>query len=66
MNPQTVQATFGCLLHDVGKAVYRAGISDGRHGEAGYRFVRDIDGYGQAKFHFCVRMRTLKIKQVFS
>ena len=49
MNPQTVQATFGCLLHDVGKAVYRAGISDGRHGEAGYRFVRDIDGYGQAK-----------------
>ena len=48
MNPQTVQATFGCLLHDVGKAVYRAGISDGRHGEAGYRFVRDIDGYGQA------------------
>lgn len=49
MNPQTVQATFGCLLHDVGKAVCRAGISDGRHGEAGYRFVRDIDGYGQAK-----------------
>lgn len=67
MNPQTVQATFGCLLHDVGKAVYRAGISDGRHGEAGYRFVRDIDGYGQAKavldcirYHHAAQLRQAK------
>lgn len=67
MNPQTVQATFGCLLHDVGKAVYRAGISDGRHGEAGYRFVRDIDGYGQAKavldcirYHNAAQLRQAK------
>lgn len=66
-NPQTVQATFGCLLHDVGKAVYRAGISDGRHGEAGYRFVRDIDGYGQAKavldcirYHHAAQLRQAK------
>lgn len=67
MNPQTVQATFGCLLHDVGKAVCRAGISDGRHGEAGYRFVRDIDGYGQAKavldcirYHHAAQLRQAK------
>lgn len=66
-NPQTVQATFGCLLHDVGKAVYRAGISDGRHGEAGYRFVRDIDGYGQSKavldcirYHHAAQLRQAK------
>ena len=67
MNPQTVQATFGCLLYDVGKAVCRAGISDGRHGEAGYRFVRDIDGYGQAKavldcirYHHAAQLRQAK------
>lgn len=64
MHPQTVQATIGCLLHDVGKAVCRAGISGGEPGEAGACFVRDIDGYGQAKavldcirYHHAVRLR---------
>jgi len=43
MNQLTVRATIGCLLHDVGKLVYRADNLDGRnHSKSGYDFVSDF------------------------
>ncbi|MBP3655950.1 MAG: type III-A CRISPR-associated protein Cas10/Csm1 [Clostridia bacterium] len=39
MNPQTLQTTYGGLLHDVGKLVFRAG-EDGRdHSASGYSWL---------------------------
>lgn len=42
LNPQTLQATFGGLLHDVGKVVYRAGADGGDHAGAGYRLLAGL------------------------
>lgn len=41
MHPQTVSVTLGCLLHDVGKIVYRAGES-GSHSASGYAWLRGL------------------------
>ena len=38
----TLQSTFGGLLHDTGKAVYRAGGQCGSHSAQGYQFLREI------------------------
>ena len=38
MNVLTLQSTYGGLLHDTGKAVYRAGGQRGSHSEQGYQF----------------------------
>lgn len=42
MNLLTLQATFGGLLHDTGKAVYRAGGQRGSHSAQGYQFLHGI------------------------
>ena len=39
MNVLTLQSTYGGLLHDTGKAVYRAGGQRGSHSEQGYQFL---------------------------
>ena len=42
MDLLTLQSTFGGLLHDTGKAVYRAGGQHGSHSAQGYQFLHEI------------------------
>lgn len=42
MDLLTLQSTFGGLLHDTGKPVYRAGGQSGSHSVQGYQFLRPL------------------------
>ena len=42
MNEQTLRATFGGLLHDVGKLVYRAGADGRDHASSGYALLSGL------------------------
>ena len=56
MDLLTLQSTFGGLLHDTGKAVYRAGGQRGSHSEQGYQFLHGVlPGAGWAPVLDCVR-----------
>ena len=56
MNVLTLQSTYGGLLHDTGKAVYRAGGQRGSHSEQGYQFLHGVlFGAGWAPALDCVR-----------
>ena len=56
MNILTLQSTYGGLLHDTGKAVYRAGRQRGSHSEQGYQFLHGVlPGAGWAPALDCVR-----------
>lgn len=56
MNVLTLQSTYGGLLHDTGKAVYRAGGQRGSHSEQGYQFLYGVlPGAGWAPALDCVR-----------
>ena len=55
MNILTLQSTYGGLLHDTGKAVYRAG-GRASHSEQGYQFLHGVlPGAGWAPALDCVR-----------
>lgn len=41
MHSQTLQATFGGLLHDVGKLAFRSGIAADSHAAAGYHWLAE-------------------------
>lgn len=59
MNILTLQSTYGGLLHDTGKAVYRAGEQRGSHSEQGYQFLHGVlPGAGWAPALDCVRYTT--------
>lgn len=56
MNVLTLQSTYGGLLHDTGKAVYRAGGQRGSHSEQGCQFLRGVlSGADWAPVLDCVR-----------
>lgn len=56
MNVLTLQSTYGGLLHDTGKAVYRAGGQRGSHSEQGCQFLRGVlPGADWAPVLDCVR-----------
>lgn len=42
MQRQTRQVTYGCLLHDIGKLLYRAGGDSGTHSRQGWAFLRSL------------------------
>ncbi len=42
MDLLTLQSTFGGLLHDTGKAVYRAGGQRSSHSAQGYQFLCEM------------------------
>ena len=42
MREETLQVCFGCLLHDIGKLVYRAGGDSGNHSRQGREFLRQL------------------------
>lgn len=42
MQKQTRQVTYGCLLHDIGKLLYRAGGDSGTHSRQGWAFLRSL------------------------
>ena len=44
MHTETILTTFGCLLHDIGKVVYRAGTVRENHSQAGYHYVKETLG----------------------
>lgn len=56
MDLLTLQATFGGLLHDIGKVVYRAGGQRGSHSVQGERFLAGVlSGPDWAPVLDCVR-----------
>ncbi len=44
MDDREVKLVFGCLLHDVGKVVYRQGGDKRNHSQSGYDFLKDEVG----------------------
>lgn len=42
MHSQTLLAAYGCLLHDFGKIVYRAGNGSGSHSHLGWKSLREL------------------------
>lgn len=42
MHEQTLLAAYGCLLHDFGKLVYRAGNGSGSHSRLGWKSLRSL------------------------
>ncbi len=42
MNPQTLRATFGGLVHDLGKPYYRAGEDARDHATSGEALLREL------------------------
>lgn len=42
MQKQTRHVTYGCLLHDIGKLLYRAGGDSGTHSRQGWAFLRSM------------------------
>ena len=56
MDLLTLQSTFGGLLHDIGKAVYRAEGQCGSHSAQGYQFLHGVlTGPGWGPMLDCVR-----------
>ena len=56
MDLLTLQSTFGGLLHDIGKAVYRAEGQRGSHSVQGYQFLHGVlTGPGWGPMLDCVR-----------
>lgn len=54
MREKTLQAILGCLLHDVGKLVYRSGSAEGtNHGVLGQAFLKEC--FPQPDVLDCVR-----------
>lgn len=41
MNDREVKLVFSCLLHDVGKVIYRQGGDKRNHSQSGYDFLKD-------------------------
>ena len=61
MHPQTLRATFGGLLHDVGKLVYRAGADARDHATSGDALLRELfPGEGWRDMLDCVRYHHAK------
>lgn len=61
MHPQTLRATFGGLLHDVGKLVYRAGADARDHATSGDALLRELfPGEGWRDILDCVRYHHAK------
>lgn len=42
MREETVRVCFGCLMHDIGKPVLRAGGQSGDHSRQGYEYLKRI------------------------
>ena len=56
MRAITKEVAFGCLLHDIGKPLYRAGAEEGTHSQAGYGFLKKLDPYrDQSEILDCIR-----------
>ena len=54
MQDKQIKLAIGCLLHDIGKVVYRAG--DGRqHSASGYDFLKGIRADFDSEILDCVR-----------
>ena len=55
MRKETLQVCFGCLLHDIGKLVYRAGGESGSHSRQGWDFLRQL-WPEEREILYCVRL----------
>lgn len=66
MKKQTLQLSFGCLLHDIGKPVFRAGGSSGTHSRLGYDALRALwpeesDILDCVRYHHAAELRSAKL-----
>ena len=55
MREETVRVCFGCLMHDIGKPVLRAGGQSGDHSRQGYEYLKRIWN-GERDILDCVRL----------
>ncbi len=56
MRTITKEVSFGCLLHDIGKPLFRAGQESATHSQAGYSWLKNLEPYqDHAGILDCVR-----------
>ena len=56
MRTITKEVSFGCLLHDIGKPLFRAGQESATHSQAGYRWLKNLEPFqNHAGILDCVR-----------
>ena len=56
MRTQTLLTAYGCLLHDFGKIVYRAGGASGSHSHLGWESLKGLlPGEGGQPVLDCLR-----------
>ena len=61
MRKQTLNVTYGCLLHDIGKVVFRAESASGTHSSLGWSFMNDIPAYKDAvEINDCIKYHHAK------
>ena len=63
MNEASVRVCFGCLMHDIGKPVLRAGGQSGDHSSLGYAYLKklwpqDQDILDCVRLHHAAALRT--------
>ena len=54
MTKEMLQVIFGCLLHDVGKVIYRDGEDRRKHSQSGYDFLKTEAGIEDQDLLHCV------------
>ncbi len=55
MKTSELQILFGALLHDIGKIIFRTGLSVANHSELGFNYLKDQIGIGDQAILNCVR-----------
>ena len=55
MKTSELQILFGALLHDIGKIIFRTGLSVTNHSELGFNYLKDQIGIVDQEILNCVR-----------
>ena len=61
MTERQIKLLIGCLLHDVGKIVYRSGSDSRNHSQSGYDFLSGEAGITDSGILNCVKYHHLKM-----
>ena len=67
MKTSELQILFGALLHDIGKIIFRTGLSVTNHSELGFNYLKDQIGIVDQAILNCVRFHhksLLKIRDL--
>ena len=61
MTERQIKLLIGCLLHDVGKIVYRSSSDSRNHSQSGYDFLSGEAGITDSGILNCVKYHHLKM-----